>query len=1165
MNGRRAGFLTAAGLGLVSLAVGLAWAGTSALWGASGEDWDPRGRLPDFSWAGYENGESAIPSLPVLNHVEDFGAFPDDGLDDTWAIQEAILSTENGAVKLDAGVYDISEVIWITESNVAIRGASPWIAGTWLNIDRSMSETELGFSQSWGWAGGGFLFFQGKSPQDVTSVTENAYRGDRTLTVASSADLSEGQHVLLYLEDDWNSTLRKHLHNDLLSTIPCADNPKVLKEQWSFEIDRIEGNLITFTQPLRMDVRPEWSPMIRKERHITNVGVENVRIVFTADPKMAKDPYIDKEDVEFISTSLGNVLLTCPGELPGPVCHHHELGYNGVYFKYVRDGWARDISVVNSDVGIMVSSSSTRVTVEDIHLYGRKGHHGVVFSHADNSILDTLYTSANWIHAVTITHGAAGNVAKKLYSPDHVLHMDHHRDAPFENLICDSPEMDWNYDSGGSTCYGPHSAARETFWGLKGPMGKPSWDHYQMNIVGDLSISEVLTDEGNWFEDVSSLTPADLHQSQLDRRLNLSEPTVFDDDPIYGDRANWLERDPSRWRLDEYGGGKYRYVLHFGDYAILDGNRLGEWSVVPSETYENVSVSCWAKTGESFNTNDYADYALVLAWQDDLNYYAGLFNQVGTYTEIVKVVDGVKTNLSGPGTVAIEDYVYHKVELRKEGDQLTLLYDEVVVAEASDSTFSVGSVGVGSNNDRARFDMFDVSCLPDCGGKVCGDDGCGGSCGACSDGNVCTDDGCESGACVYTPNAQPCEEGDECSVNDACAGGVCVPGGPMDCDDQNPCTDDGCTNGGCYWDENQAGCDDDDPCTVDDQCIQGGCAPGNPMGCDDLNPCTDDACVDGECVHSPNASPCDDGDGCTQIDACSGGICVGSGAPDCADGNACTLDLCSGGACTHPPQAGACDDGDGCTVGDYCADGTCSAGLPMDCDDANPCTLDGCVFGSCLSQPDDLIPCDDGDGCTIGDFCGGASCQAGDPMDCGDAATCESGACVDDEPNADAGSSDADGDTSELPGSTGTDGGFGTQDANDDTEIGPNVTEPNLAEPEVTETDVAEPEVTETDVAEPEVTETEPSADAPTPDDGPVPGPDTPAIPEPDGAAPSDVSSAMDALQDPPVVGTKPSSGSTKSGGCASGTGAPVGVTWAGLALLYLALRRRRVSVGRAA
>lgn len=59
-------------------------------------------------------------------------------------------------------------------------------------------------------------------------------------------------------------------------------------------------------------------------------------------------------------------------------------------------------------------------------------------------------------------------------------------------------------------------------------------------------------------------------------------------------------------------------------------------------------------------------------------------------------------------------------------------------------------------------------CSPNCTGKDCGDDGCGGSCGSCDDGADCTTDSCTaSGACLFSPNATTCDDGDPCTI-DAC-------------------------------------------------------------------------------------------------------------------------------------------------------------------------------------------------------------------------------------------------------------------------------------------------------------------------------------------------------------------------------------------------------------
>ena len=72
------------------------------------------------------------------------------------------------------------------------------------------------------------------------------------------------------------------------------------------------------------------------------------------------------------------------------------------------------------------------------------------------------------------------------------------------------------------------------------------------------------------------------------------------------------------------------------------------------------------------------------------------------------------------------------------------------------------------SDDRgpAPPDLADETCVPDCTGRVCGNDGCGGSCGTCHQANQV----CQSGQCVCIPNCS----GRECGP-DGC-GGACAPG-----------------------------------------------------------------------------------------------------------------------------------------------------------------------------------------------------------------------------------------------------------------------------------------------------------------------------------------------------------------------------------------------------
>jgi len=93
---------------------------TSRLWGEHGERWGQDGRAPqpgtsrlrDFSNVGYRRGDVAIPDWPVGVSVTDFGAKPDDRVDDTQAFLDAIAACpDRHAVLVPRGRYMIARQI----------------------------------------------------------------------------------------------------------------------------------------------------------------------------------------------------------------------------------------------------------------------------------------------------------------------------------------------------------------------------------------------------------------------------------------------------------------------------------------------------------------------------------------------------------------------------------------------------------------------------------------------------------------------------------------------------------------------------------------------------------------------------------------------------------------------------------------------------------------------------------------------------------------------------------------------------------------------------------------------------------------------------------------------------------------------------------------------
>src|SRR5262249_50197867 len=256
----------------------------------------------------------------------------------------------------------------------------------------------------------------------------------------------------------------------------------------------------------------------------------------------------------------------------------------------------------------------------------------------------------------------------------------------------------------------------------------------------------------------------------------------------------------------------------------------------------------------------------------------------------------------------------------------------------------------------------------------------------CNDGNPCTDDDCNpSSGCVTTNNTDPCDDGDGCTVGDACSGGQCEPGTPKTCSDQNPCTDDTCVSpsGDCQFVNNASPCSDGDNCTENDVCTNGSCVPGAPKDCNDHLGCTLDSChsPDGECLHSPNGAfpapccevdtDCIDSDFCTENERCVNHQCV-SDPVNCDDQNPCTVDHCdnAGGGflCIHdncldlqaqcPPS---------CVAPARCGDGILNQ--PMEtCDPPDPTLIPGTDQVRCRpdctycgdGHPDVGETCDDG-------------------------------------------------------------------------------------------------------------------------------------------------------------------------------------------------------------
>lgn len=211
--------------------------------------------------------------------------------------------------------------------------------------------------------------------------------------------------------------------------------------------------------------------------------------------------------------------------------------------------------------------------------------------------------------------------------------------------------------------------------------------------------------------------------------------------------------------------------------------------------------------------------------------------------------------------------------------QLVSHAERVLVRAVEDRTMPPGSPLSDCDADRLRMYLAAMSvtaCTPNCNDRVCGDDGCGGSCGACNVAELCDE---TSGNCQLAPCTPDCV-GRQCG-DDGCGGSCGDCDGSLDCSDAGSCVcvpdcagrecgDDGC-GGSCGACRGKLVCN-----TRAGQCASN-CIPD----------CTGRQCGDDGCGGTCGT--------CSGDDSCIAGQCEAVCVPDCAS-KQCGDDGC-GGSC----------------------------------------------------------------------------------------------------------------------------------------------------------------------------------------------------------------------------------------------------------------------------
>lgn len=487
-----------------------AGADTSELWGQRGERWKPDSRLPDFSFAGYRYNSEPVPYFSVKGNVKDFGAVGDGKKDDSEAFQKAIENVREGTLWVPAGRYRITRQLKIVRSQFVIRGEGP--EKTVLVFPKPLSQVVGDAAQfapggSWSWSGG-LISFEGKEEGTLlTGITAPVARGRRELRVAHAAGLKVGDRVRL-VQSDEDGELGKLLYGGKAPSPKSFRNHPVVN--FSSRIRGIKGQTVLLERPLRVDVRLSWKPALYADLPtVRDVGIEDLTIEF-------------------------------PDQMY--VGHHQEPGFNAVEFSRVKNGWVRQVMILNADNGIFLRESTRFCTLQAVQLaftkmrprigYGTHpgesqtvpviGHHGILVTGvSQDNLITNFRIQGRFIHDLGVENAAAGNVFSAGKGTD--LTLDHHRRAPYENLFTDIDVGEGTriWENGGDEADGPPSGVRATFWGIRGAHIKelPVWA-LQSNFVGVPAAPGPAMLGDSWIEPIApeKLAPANLQVGQQQSR-----------------------------------------------------------------------------------------------------------------------------------------------------------------------------------------------------------------------------------------------------------------------------------------------------------------------------------------------------------------------------------------------------------------------------------------------------------------------------------------------------------------------------------------------------------------------------------------------------------------------------------------------------------------------
>lgn len=465
--------------------------------------------LPDFSYAGYHNGEKGIPKIDKYQvfDVTRYGAVANDDISDKEAIQKAVAAANkngSGIIFFPKGRFlinedsDDSRSIISKSGSIIFRGSGSGPGGTELFVKNPLQPEDP--NKMWTVPPIFIVTASGKDKK-IGEIIKPAKVGDFELSVSSHQGLRPGDWIVLSMLSNDPSLINEELFPYKVSPDWTYIVNKGIDVKVYHQVAAVKNGVITLKTPITYHIDPANKWQIHSFANSEEVGIEGIAFV---------------------------------GNWKEKFVHHRswqdDSGFTMLKMARCTNSWIINCRFTDCNVAAIVNQSAN-ISVINCSITGNGGHEAIVSNGSTNVLMAKLVDKAAQWHSFGSSHGAMNTVIWQCSYPA-TTSFEAHASQP-RNTLLDGVEGGLLQNrAGGALGNMPNHMQGLVLWNYK-QTNEPAkefefwssaskwWKIINPVVVGFVGNGTTFKKEQvKYIESIGTfVTPASLYEAQLQLRL----------------------------------------------------------------------------------------------------------------------------------------------------------------------------------------------------------------------------------------------------------------------------------------------------------------------------------------------------------------------------------------------------------------------------------------------------------------------------------------------------------------------------------------------------------------------------------------------------------------------------------------------------------------------